>query len=184
MADTEKRRGDRHLGIVFKPQEAELWVPPADPADPGGPGVPDPLTPEIFLKSCSFQAILRGKPILSKFWVQAPLGVKPLLGTPWPKSWILAWAPLRVFCVVEIHRKLGQPLQNLAWGVGLPIEKKIVAGGTVLEKKIWKNRHQHQQKAISTRRKMWKITGWFGRTTGVLELLTRGPILRSPMSPP
>ncbi len=31
-------------------------------ADPGGPGGP-PLAPKIFSKSCSFQAILREKPL-------------------------------------------------------------------------------------------------------------------------
>ncbi len=54
-------------------------------ADPGGPGGPGPLAPKISSKSCSFQAILREKPLFrAKFGLKAPLGVKTLLGSPDP----------------------------------------------------------------------------------------------------
>ena len=49
-------------------------------ADPGGPGGPAPLAPKIFSKSCSFEAILREKPLFwANFGLRAP-GVKTLLG--------------------------------------------------------------------------------------------------------
>ncbi len=67
----------------------------ASVANPGGPWLPGaPLAPKISSKSCSFHAILREKTL---FWANlgsAPplLGVKTLLGPPWPKFWIRAWA--------------------------------------------------------------------------------------------
>ena len=53
-------------------------------------GVWAPIAPKISSKSCSFQAILKGKtPILSRFWAQAPPLWSKLCWAPWPKSWIL-----------------------------------------------------------------------------------------------
>ncbi len=50
-----------------------------------------PLAPQISPKSCSFQAILREKPLFwANFGLRAPLGSK-LRWPPWPKSSSHAW---------------------------------------------------------------------------------------------
>ncbi len=71
----------------------KMTVEPIDKPSGGsrGPWGAVPLAPKIFLKSCSFQAILREKPL---FWANCGLG--PPLGSklrwpPWPKSCIRAW---------------------------------------------------------------------------------------------
>ena len=48
-------------------------------ADSGGPWGARPLAPKIFFKSCSFQAILREKPL---FWAQGPLLDQNSTGPP------------------------------------------------------------------------------------------------------
>ena len=48
----------------------------------GASGGAGPLNPKIFSKLCSFQAILRKKPILSKCWVQSPLWGQNSAGPP------------------------------------------------------------------------------------------------------
>ncbi len=54
-----------------------------------GPCGPAPLATKMSSKSCSFQAILREKPL---FWANFGLRVLPWgqnsTGPPWPKSWI------------------------------------------------------------------------------------------------
>ena len=52
-----------------------------------GPDPPFPLPPRFFFQIMQFSGNFKGKtPVLSKFWAQAPLGVK----IPLPKSWIRA----------------------------------------------------------------------------------------------
>ncbi len=68
---------------------------------PWGPGPPCPQ--DVFFFSCSFQTILRGKPI---FWANIRLRVPPSLESklrcPPPKSWIHAWL------VTKTERTCGQ----------------------------------------------------------------------------
>ena len=85
----------------------------ATQADPGGP-----LAPKIFFsKSCSFQAILRGKPpFWAKFWLRAPLGSK------------LRWAPLT--------KILDPPLSQI-WGQTMLIVGHVTPGADQMVSAIW-----------------------------------------------
>ena len=100
----------------------------------GGSQLPPP---RFFSKVMQYSDNFKVKPILSKFWVQGPPGVKTPLGPPWPKSWICHCRPMKYLIWIQ--------LCCVSFFISLPFCVILMPGKFT----FWKNSFQRGKKRMN-----------------------------------